>query len=137
MVEKLEILLLFDIDLDKSKNVSPDSFHRFDHVVLTTFVYKFKLTTPVVNQLTNALRVQFVNFDQVRENVCQISQVRLSHRLGYFLINFDHEIDTFYNFRSHQIVTVSLVGPLNDHLPVLISVFQEFLEILDLLVLFR
>jgi len=40
LVEKLEILLLFDIYLDKSKNVSPDSFHRFDHVVLTT---------PVVN----------------------------------------------------------------------------------------
>ena len=127
LVEKLEILLLFDIDLDKSKDVSPDSFHGFDHVVLST---------PVVNQLTNALRVQFINFDQVRENVCQISQVSLSHRLGYFLINFDHEIDTFYNFRSHQIVAVSLVGPLNDHLPVLIGVFQEFLEILDLLVLF-
>jgi hypothetical protein len=73
--------------------------------------------------LTNAFRVQFVDFDQVGENVRQISQVSLSYRLSNFLIDFDHEIDTFDDFWSHQIIRVSLVSSLNDHLPVLIRVF--------------
>lgn len=93
------------------------------------------MTPAVVNQLTDALRVQFVNFDQVCENISQISQVYLSYGLGNFLINFDHEIDAFDDFRPHQIVAVSLVSSLNHHLPVLIRVFQKFLKILDLLVL--
>lgn len=126
LVEKLEIHLPLNIDLDKFQDVSSNSLHGFDHVVLTP---------AVVNQLTDALRVQFVNFDQVCENIRQISQVYLSYGLGNFLVNFDHEIDAFDDFRPHQIVAVSLVSSLNHHLPVLIRVFQKFLEILDLLVL--
>ena len=82
MIEISKVLLILNIDLNELKDISPDSFHWLDHVVIST----------LVNKLTDAVWVKVVNLNKVGKDLAQIVKVSLADTWSYFLVYFDHEI---------------------------------------------
>lgn len=89
MVEYGELLRSLDVGLDEAENVSPDSLHGFDHV----------LVLAELDGVGNALRVKSVHLQQIMEYPLQVAEVHKTYGFCYFGVYFNDEVDGLEDFR--------------------------------------
>lgn len=59
LVEIVELTLFLDVDLDQLQDISPYCFHWLQHALISS----------LLNSVTDAFRVQFVNLDQILKDL--------------------------------------------------------------------
>lgn len=121
MIEVLKMTLLFNIHLNKFEYVSPHSLHGFDHVIISS----------LLDSIANALRIQFVNSNQICKNLTEICEILLANTGSNFLIYLDDEINGLYDIRSHKLIGAH-VGSLKDGEPVLVGVLEKLVYVVGL-----
>lgn len=116
VVEKCEVVLLLDVGLNQSEDVSPDRLHRLSQVVGVRPGHH--------DRLRNALAVNTVDPDEVFKNSLQVIDVKRACTLDHSDIGLDNEVNSLDVLLHVELLNV-LVGAIQDVPELCIGILQE------------
>ena len=117
VVEVSVVLFALDVGLKELENISPEDFHRTDHVILCT----------LLNGIADVTTVQLINLDEVVEDQLQVAQVARPDGVGDTCVCLDHVAEVPQSFGKHENLLVH-ARFLKNHLPFVMHIVHQFLH---------
>ena len=117
VVEVSVVLFALDVGLKELENVSPEDFHRTDHVVLCA----------LLSGVADVAAVQLVDLDEVIEDQLQVAQVARPDGVGDTCVCLDHVTEVPKSLRQHKNLLVHACL-LKSILPFVMCIVHQFLH---------